>query len=86
MTAPMTIPLEEHVARWMISKSLATGHGDTVEDMLNEAEWQIRESERAACEAIAREHAELTGDERVRRVSEAIVSDIAARKGKGEGD
>jgi hypothetical protein len=45
----------------------------------------IRESERTACEAIAREHAELTGDERVRRVSEAIVSDIAARKGNGEG-
>lgn len=43
----MTISDEEHVARWMISKSLATGHGDTVEDMLNEAKWQIEEAMRA---------------------------------------
>lgn len=37
------------VAEWMISKSLATGHGDTIEDLLNEAEWQIVEREREAC-------------------------------------
>lgn len=37
------------VARWMIDRSYATGHGDTIEDLLTELEWQIRESEREAC-------------------------------------
>ena len=39
----------EKVARWMLEHSYATGHGDTVEDLLKELEWQIRESEREAC-------------------------------------
>ena len=33
----------EVVARWMIAHGYATGHGDTVEDMLNELEWQVKE-------------------------------------------
>jgi hypothetical protein len=37
------------VARWMIDRSYATGHGDTIEDLLTELEWQVRESEREAC-------------------------------------
>jgi hypothetical protein len=37
------------LAQWMIQHSYATGHGDTVEDLLKELEWQIRESEREAC-------------------------------------
>ena len=43
------------VAQWMIDHSYATGHGDTVEDLLKELEWQMRESERNACAAIARQ-------------------------------
>lgn len=39
----------EKVAAWMINRSYATGHGDTVEDLLKELEWQIREAEREAC-------------------------------------
>ena len=39
----------EKVAAWMIERSYATGHGDTVEDLLKELEWQARESEREAC-------------------------------------
>jgi hypothetical protein len=31
------------VAQWMIARSYATGHGDTIEDMLGELEWQIKE-------------------------------------------
>ena len=42
----------EKVARWMISKSYATGHGDTVEDLLKELEWQVAEREREACAKI----------------------------------
>ena len=34
------------LAAWMIKHSYATGHGDTVEDLLKELEWQIAERER----------------------------------------
>jgi hypothetical protein len=37
------------VASWMMAQGYATGHGDTVEDLLKEVEWQVRESEREAC-------------------------------------
>ena len=37
------------VAQWMIRHSYATGHGDTVEDLLKELEWQVEEAEREAC-------------------------------------
>jgi uncharacterized protein YoaH (UPF0181 family) len=43
------------VASWMMAQGYATGHGDTVEDLLRELEWQVRESERNACAAIARQ-------------------------------
>ena len=33
----------EKVAKWMIRKGYATGHGDTTEDLLAELEWQIEE-------------------------------------------
>ena len=39
----------EKVAAWMMARGYATGHGDTIEDLLKELEWQIRESEREAC-------------------------------------
>lgn len=38
----------ERVARWMIQHGYSTGHGDSIEDLLEELEWQIRESERNA--------------------------------------
>ena len=40
------------LAAWMMSQGYATGHGDTVEDLLKELEWQIEEriaAEREAC-------------------------------------
>ena len=43
----------EKVAAWMRSKSYATGHGDTTEDLLKELEWQVAEREREACARIA---------------------------------
>ena len=39
----------EKVARWHIGSGYTTGHGDTIEDLLVELEWQVRESEREAC-------------------------------------
>ena len=47
----------EKVAAWMRSKSYATGHGDTVEDLLKELEWQVAEREREACAEILLEYA-----------------------------
>ena len=40
------------LAAWMIKHSYATGHGDTVEDLLKELEWQIAEREREACAKV----------------------------------
>jgi hypothetical protein len=44
------------LAQWMIQHSYATGHGDTMEDLLKELEWQINERinawERSLAEAI----------------------------------
>ena len=37
------------VAQWIIKRSYATGHGDSVEDLLKELEWQVKE----ACAKIA---------------------------------
>ena len=37
------------LAAWMIQRSYATGHGDTIEDLLKELEWQIAEREREEC-------------------------------------
>ena len=34
---------KEKLAQWMIQQGYATGHGDTVEDLLKELEWQIKE-------------------------------------------
>ena len=41
------------VAQWMTQRSYATGHGDTVEDLLKELEWQVKEAEREACAKVA---------------------------------
>ena len=45
----------EKVAQWMIEKGYATGHGDTIEDLLAELEWQISEQEREACARVCDE-------------------------------
>jgi uncharacterized protein YnzC (UPF0291/DUF896 family) len=33
----------EKVAQWMMRQGYSTGHGDTVEDLLKELEWQIED-------------------------------------------
>lgn len=46
----------EQVAAWMMqAQGYATGHGDTMEGLLKELEWQIRESEREACAKLCDE-------------------------------
>ncbi len=53
----------EKVARWHIGSGYTTGHGDTIEDLLVELEWQVLESEREACAKVCedRERANLYG-------------------------
>jgi hypothetical protein len=33
----------EKLAEWMLDNGFATGHGDTIEDLLKELTWQIKE-------------------------------------------
>ena len=33
----------EKLAQWMMERGYATGHADTIEDLLQELDWQIRE-------------------------------------------
>jgi hypothetical protein len=40
------------LAAWMMAQGYATGHGDTIEGLLEELRWQVRESEREACAAL----------------------------------
>jgi len=62
----------EKVAQWMMQRGYATGHGDTIEDLLAELDWQIAENwnramingmktEREACALIA--ETPITGEQ-----------------------
>ena len=52
----------EKVAAWMIERGYATGHGDTVEDLLKELEWQVEEREREACAKLCDGWTHADGD------------------------
>ena len=43
------------VAQWMIARSYATGHGDTVEDLLKALAQSVREEERELCAQMCEE-------------------------------
>jgi hypothetical protein len=42
----------EKVAKWMVERGYATGHGDTIEDLLTEIDWQAAEREREECAKV----------------------------------
>ena len=42
------------LALWMMSQGYSTGHGDSIEKLLEELEWQIEESVRNEREACAK--------------------------------
>jgi len=73
----------EKVARWHIGSGYATGHGDTIEDLLVELEWQVRESEREACAELVLqgtdEPVQTKTLEILRKERERIASAIRAR-------
>ena len=39
----------EVVANWIMDRGFATGHGDSIVDLLDQLQWQIEEKEREAC-------------------------------------
>lgn len=62
----------ETLARWMLGHGFATGHGDTVDDLLSELEWQISElvqktlrSERERCAMLHESVNPASDDERL---------------------
>ena len=51
------------LAAWMMRQGYATGHGDTIKDLLKELEWQIKERERSACAKVVEDYCGAWNDE-----------------------
>ena len=69
----------EKVAAWMMRQGYATGHGDTVEDLLKELEWQIRERERELIARSMDKQADLACDYLDRKWAQEMAGAIRAR-------
>ena len=67
----------EKVAHWMVERGYATGHGDTIEDLLTEIDWQAAEREREMCASVAESY-EPTCD----TCPSGVANAIRARKEK----
>lgn len=52
----------EILAKWMIKHGYATGHGDFIEDLLEELEWQIEERSQRAVEVEREACAKVCAD------------------------
>ena len=53
------------LASWMMAQGYATGHGDTIEGLLEELRWQVRESEREACAVLCDQLSDSSRDLRL---------------------
>jgi hypothetical protein len=56
MAAQSAAAERNKLAAWMMAQGYATGHGDTMEDLLAELDWQVKErvgAERNACAKVA---------------------------------
>jgi hypothetical protein len=69
----------EKVAAWMMRQGYATGHGDTVEDLLQELDWQIREQERELIARSMDKQADLACDYLDRKWAQEMAAAIRAR-------
>jgi hypothetical protein len=58
----------EKVATWMVERGYATGHGDTIEDLLTEIDWQAAEREREECAKVCEDSVEYAADELARQI------------------
>ena len=59
----------EKLVRWMMQHGYATGHGDSIEELLFELKWQINErisilaaAEREACAKVAEDMGNIDGN------------------------
>jgi hypothetical protein len=69
----------EKVAQWMMRLGYATGHGDTVEDLLQELDWQIREQERELIARSMDKQVDLACDYLDRKWAQEMAAAIRAR-------
>ena len=69
----------EKVARWMMERGYATGHGDTIEELLQELDWQIREQERELIARSMDKQADLACDYLDRKWAQEMAAAIRAR-------
>ena len=51
----------EKVVQWMMERGYATGHGDTIQELIKEVEWQAKEKEREACRLIVLDNSDAEG-------------------------
>jgi hypothetical protein len=72
----------EKVAAWMMQRGYATGHGGTIEDLLQELDWQIREREREACAVIAETPISGEQDDITMEAKDRAAAAIRARSEK----
>ena len=73
----------EKLAAWMMRQGYATGHGDTIEDLLKELEWQIKEREREECAKVC-EDIPLPKELEALTHLPTIVSCAAAIRARGQ--
>ena len=82
-------PAVEHLAKWMIANGFATGHGDTIDGLLQELRWQMAErvaAEREACASVADDYAQRAfsgphGSDVAGVAAEHIAASIRKRAG-----
>ena len=70
------------LAAWMMAQGYSTGHGDNIEDLLKELEWQIDERVRNEREAIAKsldKQADLACDGIDRKWAQEMAAAVRAR-------
>jgi len=76
----------EIVANWIMNKGFATGHGDSIVDLLDQLEWQVAEREREACAKIAENRMLHDKNENIKKgyfyAQQSIAQDIRTRKNK----
>lgn len=78
------------VADWMMANGYATGHGETMEDLLDELKWQIEEQiaiEREACAKVCEERfaGSVTANDTLEAFNGAIKWCAASIRARGQG-
>ena len=67
------------LASWMMQHGYATGHGESVDDLLAELAWQIEEKSEMEREACAKILDEMAGKDRLSNYFQVAAIAIRAR-------